>query len=329
MKALVLSQKGSFDHLQVETNFPIPRPSSTQVLIKVHAVAINPVDWKMVDLGIFIKQYPIIVGCDVSGEIVEKGDQVTHLEVGDRVFSYNPLGVPNYGTFAEYCLADGFAAQKIPEGFNYEQACTLGVGNYTAFLGLFWRDNLNLSFEHGDGKYVLVWGGSSSLGIAAIQLLAGAGYHVLTTCSPKNMQYLSRLGAHEVFDHTQENVVQQIREAGGSNLKHVFDCVGDDRAYKVLEGQDDSKIAWTAKYSVPKDLPTGVKPCFVQLGAGYFINEVITFLTQNAPQVVQKLIKEGKYEAPNLEVYHGVEQIKLALLRQKQGVSGTKVVVSI
>jgi len=218
--------------------------------------------------------------------------------------------------------------KKIPVGLNFEQATTLGVGNYTAFLGLFWHENLNLSLVNGNGQYVLVWGGSSSLGIAAIQLLSGLGYHVLTTCSPKNMQYLSRLGAHQVFDHTQENVVQQIREAGGSHLKNVLDCVGDDRAYKVLEGQEGARIAWTARYSVPKDIPNNVKYSFVQLGAGYFISEVITFLTENMVKLVQKLLSEGKYETPNLEVFHGIEQIKDALVRQKQGVSGTKVVVS-
>jgi len=329
MRALVIDKKGSLDNLKVVQNHPIPRPSSTQVLIKVHAVAINPVDWKMAEIGFFVKEWPAILGCDVAGEIVEKGDQVNNVEVGDRIYSYNPLGVPNYGPFAEYCLGDGFAVQKIPDSFSYEQGSTLGVGSYTAFLGLFWRDNLELSFENGNNETVLVWGGSSSIGIAAIQFLAALGYNVLTTCSPKNVDYVTKLGAHHAFDHTAQNVVDQIKEYTHGNLRYVLDCVGDDRSHRVMDEKEPGKIAWTSKFKAPQDLSKNIKPCFVNLGGGYFINEVITFLTQNCPPIIAKLALEGKFVTPNLEVFNGIEHIKDALLKQKAGVSGTKVVVTI
>jgi len=329
MKALVLDKKGSLDNLKVVTDFPIPRPSSTQVLLKVRATAINPVDWKMAEIGFFIKQYPIVLGCDVAGEVVEKGDQVQNVEIGDRVYAYNPLGVPNYGPFAEYCLADGFAVQKIPSSFSFEQAATLGVGSYTAFLGLFWRENLNLPLQNGNNRYVLVWGGSSAVGLSAVQFLAALGYHVIATCSARNMELVTRVGARQVFDHAQENVAQQILDYTGNKLRYVLDAVGDDRAYRLLNGNEQSYVAWTSKYSLPNDLPKNVKGSFVSLGSGYFVQEVITFLVQNCPPLIERLVGEGRFVTLNLELFHGIEHIKDALLKQKSGVSGTKVVVSI
>jgi len=329
MKALVLDKKGSLDNLKVVTDFPIPRPSSTQVLIKVRATAINPVDWKMAEIGFFIKQYPHVLGCDVAGEVVEKGNQVQNVEIGDRVWAYNPLGVPGYGPFAEYCLADGFVVQKIPGSLSFEQASTLGVGCYCAFLGLFWRENLNLPLENGNNRYVLIWGGSSSVGLAAIQFLSALGYHAIATCSAKNMELVTSVGARQVFDHSQQNAVQQILDYTGNKLRYVYDAVGDDRAYRLLNGNEQSYVTWTAKYSLPQDLPKNVKGSFVSLGGGYFVNEVITFLVQNCPPLIERLVGEGRFVTPNLELFHGVEQIKDALVKQKTGVSGTKVVVSI
>jgi NADPH:quinone reductase-like Zn-dependent oxidoreductase len=281
----------------------------------------------MGELGILIKQFPAILGCDVSGEVVEVGDDVKNVKVGDLVYAYNPLGTPKFGTFAEFCLVEGFAAHKIPNGFSITQASTISVGSLTAYLALFWRENLGLNNENGHNQYVLVWGGSSSVGMNAVQLLSGLGYRVLSTCSAKHLDYVISLGASLVFDYTQNDVMDQIREATNGQLRYSFDCVGDEKSYLVLAGEEQSFVAMTSVYKPPQNLPKNVKSFHVNLGGVYGNREAVTFINSHCPPLIERLVGEGKYVAPNIDLFEGIDNIKEALLRQKKGVSGIKVVV--
>jgi len=284
----------------------------------------------MIELGFLINKYPVILGCDVSGVIIEKGNQVTNdVQLGDIIYAFNPLGVENFGTFAEYCLVDGFQAHKIPHGWTPEQGSTIGVPAMTAYLGLFWKDFLGLSNTHGDNQQVLVWGGSSAVGMAAVQLLAGLGYQVLATCSAKHIEYIRSLGAAHVFDYNHQDVMQHIRDASNNQLKFAMDCVGDDRAYLVLEGQHPAFIGFSARYTVPDNLPKNVKAYIVGLAAAYYQPECITWVSNHCSSLIDRLVHENGFMPPNIELFHGIEHIKDALVRQKSGVSGTKVVVTL
>jgi NADPH:quinone reductase-like Zn-dependent oxidoreductase len=121
------------------------------------------------------------------------------------------------GAFQEYTVVRANMVSPIPSSMPHENACVLPLGLSTAACGLFQKNFLALSYPtvspKPNGKTVLVWGGSTSVGSNAIQLAVAAGYEVITTASPKNFNYVKKLGAVEVFDYRSTTVVKDIIEA--------------------------------------------------------------------------------------------------------------------
>jgi NADPH:quinone reductase-like Zn-dependent oxidoreductase len=188
-------------------------PRENEIVVRNHAVAVNPLDWGIQLAGNFLYRwlkYPAVLGTDVAGEVVEVGPGVTRFTVGDRVLGH-ALGVerdhntPAEGAFREYTVLQANMAAPIPASMRYENAAVLPLGLSTAACALFEKDCFG--FEHPilsprpKGETVLVWGGSTSVGSNAIQLAVAAGYEVITTCSPRNFDYVKRLGASQAFDY--------------------------------------------------------------------------------------------------------------------------------
>jgi NADPH:quinone reductase-like Zn-dependent oxidoreductase len=201
---------------------PFSLPGQDQILVRNHAVAINPVDWLMQSIGDFVYpwlKYPSILGSDVAGEVVAVGSGVSRFKPGDRVLGH-AVGVeksrnePAEGAFQHYTLLFEHMASAIPRTMAYENAAVLPLGLSTAACGLFQKDHLALRHPSRDakptGKTLLVWGGSTSVGSNAIQLATAAGYDVITTASPKNFDYVRALGAAQAFDYASANVVADI-----------------------------------------------------------------------------------------------------------------------
>ncbi|KAF2793248.1 putative quinone oxidoreductase [Melanomma pulvis-pyrius CBS 109.77] len=205
--------------LQPSTYTP---PGNNEVVIKNAAVAVNPYDWiiqEAPNLVVSWVKLPFILGTDVAGEIVQVGAGVTRFEVGDRVVAH-AVGLAKRanraceGGFQEYTVARTNMTSPIPHFMSHEAACVMPLGLSTAACGLFMKDYLALPSPTTprtvSGKTLLVWGGSTSVGCNAIQLATAAGYDVITTASPKNHQYLKRLGAVHVFDYRSATVTQDI-----------------------------------------------------------------------------------------------------------------------
>jgi NADPH:quinone reductase-like Zn-dependent oxidoreductase len=231
---------------------PAPDSSSDldlqDIIIKVHAVAINPVDAIQQSRGLLINEFPFIGGCDVAGEIVRNfsiwkfvsytdyslqvgvGSAVTKLKVGQRVMaqcSASTRNGNNAGTFQHYTVADQLPVCPLPDSMSYEAASTLPLCMSTAASGLYPPSYLGLEFPSlnpkQSGKTLLIWGGSSSVGCCAIQLAVASGLRVVTTCSPHNSELCRRLGAAEVFDHKNETVVENlIAELGKGKCAGVY-----------------------------------------------------------------------------------------------------------
>lgn len=164
--------------------------------------------------------YPAILGSDVAGEVVAVGTSVFRFKPGDRVLGL-ALGIDKLanraseGAFQHYVILRQDAATAIPDSIAFEQAAVLPLAVATAACGLFLGDQLGLrtpssGSQAPTGKTVLIWGGSTSVGSCAIQLAAAAGYEVVTTASPKNFDYVGRLGAIQVFDYNDANVAKGI-----------------------------------------------------------------------------------------------------------------------
>lgn len=196
---------------------PMPMPFANEIVMRNHAVAINPVDWAVQATGMLPVPYPCIGGCDAAGEITAVGSSIKDLKVGDRVIaSLDPYGGQDSrrGAFQLYSLAREAGTAKIPDEISYSEAAVLPLAVSTSASALFQADTLGLQLPTSErtptGKVVLIWGGSTSLGACAIQLVHAAGYDVATTSSVHNLNYMKSLGAKYVFDHAKENVVEDI-----------------------------------------------------------------------------------------------------------------------
>lgn len=175
MKAIV---KGELGQVSLVHDRSIPALKAGHILVKVAAVALNPIDWMKVD------SFPApdsILGCDYAGTVEAIGENVDleQFKEGDRVCGYILGGnrlKPDEGAFADYALAQADVQQHIPDDMSFEEAAALGAGILSAFMGLFLKLGLKKpSAEEplpGQGEHVLIYGGSSASGALAIQLAA-------------------------------------------------------------------------------------------------------------------------------------------------------------
>ncbi|MDQ0393759.1 zinc-binding alcohol dehydrogenase family protein [Labrys monachus] len=212
---------GKFQRLKV-SQAPYTPPREHEVVVRNHAVAINPVDWFKQALGDFMFQwlkYPCVLGSDLAGVVVEIGPKVERFRVGDRVLGHAVGMDPQRnraaeGAFQIFTVLMENLATPIPDDMPYEAATVLPLTLSTAACALFQKDYLGLPppsvTTTPRNEAVLIWGGSTSVGGNAIQLAAAAGYEVVTTASPRNFDYVRGLGAAHVFDYRDPSAPRDI-----------------------------------------------------------------------------------------------------------------------
>lgn len=216
-----LQNFGPLSELSLETA-EIPSPAPGEVLIRVEAAAVNPVDWKL-SLGYLRGAVPIPLpytpGCDVAGKIVAMGEGVKGFTIGDSVFGYPSL--MRGGAFAEYALLqeDEFAA--APAGLALSEAAAYPVAAVTAYEGLFEAGQLQ------SGQRLLVLGGAGAVGSLAAQMGMLHGAEVYATTSPRNLELVSSLGVKTV-DYTLP-LTDQVRD-----VDFVLDAVGGEARAQAL-----------------------------------------------------------------------------------------------
>ncbi|EXJ53340.1 uncharacterized protein A1O5_13434 [Cladophialophora psammophila CBS 110553] len=236
-QAAVLLQKG--ERLTLQT-LETPQPGPKELLVSVNAIALNPVDYYMRDMGAFVKGYPAIIGSDIAGTVEALGSSIppsaaTLFMPGTRVLAFAPAffyqGEPPYGGFQKKVVVPVENACVIPDTLSFVGAATLPMGVVTAWSG--WTSiglRYDTHFSASDKQGVLVWGASSSVGVCAVQTAKALGFTVYATCSPKHHGYLRSLGAERVFDYHAATVVQDILAAAkedGVALKTAYRAIGD------------------------------------------------------------------------------------------------------
>jgi NADPH2:quinone reductase len=227
MNALVLDRPGPPDTLRV-ADIPTPEPGAGEVRVRVHAFALNPVDYKRARTGYPTWQYPFVLGLDVAGTIDALGPGVEGWQVGNRVFYHGDLSRP--GGYAEYAIAAAHMLVRIPEEVSFVEAAALPTAGFTAYQTLFRRLHVQA------GQTVLVTGGAGGVGGFAVQLAAWAGATVITTASVYNHDYLRRLGATHVIDYNTENVVERVLSlTGGRGVDAMVDTLGTESATAGLD----------------------------------------------------------------------------------------------
>ena len=227
MKAVVINQYGGKEEL-VEQEVNKPNAQANQVVLKLEATSINPIDWKLREgylKAIFDWKFPIILGWDAAGVITDIGSNVTKWKVGDRVFSRPET--TRLGTYAEYIAIDEHLLAKLPDSISYEEAAAVPLAGLTAWQALFTHGHLK------EGETALIHAGAGGVGIFSIQLAKYVGAHVITTASEKNHELLYSLGADQVIDYKKENFEDVLKD-----VDLVFDTIGGEVAensYKVLK----------------------------------------------------------------------------------------------
>ncbi|KAJ9602796.1 hypothetical protein H2200_012576 [Cladophialophora chaetospira] len=318
---------------------PLGTPGENQILIKNHAVAINPIDGKLQTLAFYPIPYPTILGQDVAGEVVSVGPNVISFQKGDRVIG-NTTGFSTKQdtekAFQAYTILETTLTCKVPESISFEKGVVLPLSVSTAASGLFNPDFLNLRVpttpaQNSTGETLLVWGGASSVGSSAIQLAVAAGYEVITTASAKNFEYVKKLGASQVFDYKTPTIVSYLVEAlKGKKVVGAFDAVGGaawvftTEVIHKTEGATKFVATVTPRFPEP---PEGVtmKQMFALSIRGNHVAEAVW------GKFLPKALEAGTFvPAPEPFVAgHGLEKIQEAVDIQRKGTSAQKVVVTL
>ena len=203
MKAIIVREFGAADVMKLE-DVPTPSPSENQVLVKIEAAGVNPVD-TYIRSGLYPAKpnLPFTPGKDGAGIVEAIGETVTKFKVGDRVLTADSVS----GTYAEFCLCEEKHLIKLPENVSFEQGAGVFVPFATAYRALFQKAKAK------SGETVLVHGASGGVGIAAVQWAKNAGLTVIGTASSvEGKQLVKEQGADFVLDHADENYLEEIKQ---------------------------------------------------------------------------------------------------------------------
>ncbi|KQO05111.1 zinc-binding alcohol dehydrogenase family protein [Sphingomonas sp. Leaf242] len=351
---------------------PFPTAQSGEIVIRTRAIAVNPMDRLVQTSGDLMTpylHYPAIVGSDVAGEVVAVGANVTRFQVGDRVVGFagstdKTRNRAAEGAFQTYVVLLEHMTAAIPDALAFEDASALPLGISTAACALFQRDFLALNTPakgaRATGRIVLVWGGSTSVGVNAVQLAVAAGYEVIATASPRNFDLLKRLGATAVFDYRSPTVVADIGAAlrgktvagavaiGAGSVQPCIDILGLCKGNRFIAmatppasfdavpvGRGHwrkliAAMAGTVAGNIALALSARRKKVTLKMiwGSTLISNEVGPMIFET---FLPEALADGRYvAAPAVEIAgHGLAAIPVALERQCRGVSATKLVVTL
>ena len=317
MKAIVLKSFGGPESFAL-CDVPKPAPDAGQVLVRVHATSINPLDFQ-VRRGNYpdLVQLRAITGHDVSGVVEEVGSGVTAFSPGDEVW-YTPQIFDGPGSYAEYHVAAAGIVGKKPVSLSHLEAASLTLVGGTAWEALIVRAALRV------GESILVHGGAGGVGHVAIQLAKAMGARVFTTVREANFEFARSLGADVIIDYEKEDYVDAImRETGGRGVDVVFDTIGGD----TLSRSPDA-LAQLGRVVTIVDIaqPQNVIQAWGKNASYHFV-----FTRQNRGKLdeLRALIERGQLK-PHVGAVYSLADIPLAHARlesPKHGVQGKIAIV--
>lgn len=212
MKAVQYSKYGGGAASLKHATIPVPVPKKGELLVKVEAASVNPVDWK-IQKGIlrpFLpRKFPSIPGTDIAGEVVSVGANVTDFSPGDKVVAY--LDVKNGGSLAEYAVSSAKLTVKRPPEVSAIDGACIPVASLTALQAL---TNATVNIDGSYNGNILVTAAAGGVGLFAVQLAKLSGAHVTAICGERNMPLLKTLGADEVLDYKTEEGKKLISPSG-------------------------------------------------------------------------------------------------------------------
>ena len=285
------------------------------------------------------------MGCDFVGTVELIGKNVSRYKKGDTIAALIWGGETNgQGAYSEYTIADESISFKVPRSISSEAAATIPLACCTSWLALFSKGCLNIDRSSGQQTSVLIWGGSSSVGLYAIQIARQHNFNVVTVCSPKHHEKVKSLGANHVFDYKSDDVVHRIKDTV-PRLQYIFDTIGDKSSSTtashalgeaggtlctVRPGKANTEdvssranvtdvLVWTAflKDHQYKEFRWPASEADHKLSAELF---------NNLPQ----WLEDGTIEPNDTKVLHGLEKVPEGFQEYRDGtISGYKIVYAI
>jgi NADPH:quinone reductase-like Zn-dependent oxidoreductase len=277
MKAVCIYSHGGPEVLRYE-EMPLPRPQTGEVLVRVHAAGINPVDWKIREgllHDLLQHAFPLVLGWDVSGVVESLGPDTSRLRVGDEV--YSKPDITRDGAYAEFIVIKESEVALKPASLDHVHAAALPLAGLTAWQALFETAGLTA------GQRVLIHAAAGGVGNIAVQLAKWKGAHVIGTASSKNHDFLRKLGVDQAVDHEKERFEDVV-----APVDVVLDTIGGDtqaRSWKVLKPGGF--------------LVSIVSPPSTELAAAHGVREKFIFTQANAGQLAEiaRVVDAGKLKA--------------------------------
>jgi NADPH:quinone reductase-like Zn-dependent oxidoreductase len=237
MKAIVLNRYGGPEVLKYE-DVPRPEPKQDELLIRVMAAAVNPVDVAIREGRFGGGKLPLILGMDVSGVVAKIGGKITKFKTGDAVYAY--LSFREQGGYAEYAIATESETALKPRSIDFEKAASVPLAATTAWQALVDKAGLTA------GQTVLIHGGSGGVGTFAVQIAKARGARVIATASTTNQDLLKQLGVDQPIDYTAtkfEDVVKDVdvvlNGVRGDTLARSYAVVKKGGFIVSITGQPD------------------------------------------------------------------------------------------
>lgn len=312
MKAIIINEFGGTDKLEY-TSLPEPVIKENEVLVRVHAIATNPVDVKT-RLGKGIagrikNEMPLILGWDISGVVTAVGSEVKEFVVGDEVFGM--VNFPGHGrAYAEYVAVPATHMAKKPASITHQQAAASTLAALTAYQGLFQQASLK------EGQRVLVHAAAGGVGHFVVQLAKHAGAYVIGTSSAVNKDFVLGLGADEHIDYR-----NQLFEEVVKDVDLVFDCVGGDIVTRSIAVVKPGGMIISIPGGVPEEVAEAAKESDVR---AFF------FLVQSSGPDMEALA--GLLEQGIISPYvnhFDFSQMDLAHQQQESGTTRGRIVLTI
>jgi len=234
MRAIAMERFGGTEQLK-PTDLPRPRPERGEILLRIVAAGVNPVDCK-IRAGelqdVFPNAFPTILGFDAAGVVEELGEDTSRFRKGDRVWTYARKPKVQWGCYAEYVSVPEEQVALMPSKLLFEEAAAVPVVGLTAFQCLLGGPPI------GKDSTVLVHAGAGGVGHLAIQLAKNAGAKVLGTAGSANQEFIMSLGAYAGIDYTQEDFTEAVQRHFKDGVDFVLDTIGGEvqtRSLSVLK----------------------------------------------------------------------------------------------
>jgi len=298
MKAIAINEFGGRDKLQL-MDLPIPEIKPGEILVKVKAAGVNPVDWKIREgyiKDLFPYEFPIILGWDAAGIVEQAGPEVTRFKAGDEIFAYCRKPMVQGGAYAEYLVLEEEHAAIRPKNTSFEEAASFPLAALTAYQALFDAAKLQ------PGETVLIHAAAGGVGGFGVQLAKDRGATVWATASGHNREYVQDLGADRVVDYQQVDFRETVRSEYPDGVDIVFDCVGGE----VLEKSADIVKKGGRLISIVDD-PAGLDRAD--------IHSDFVFVAPNRPQLTElaQMVEQGSLRTHLSQVFpFGLEEARRA-----------------